>query len=66
MILDGLRSVEGDKGLILDGTGSVGGDTCWYLVVLSQYRAVMVGTWWYWVIRRRYQLILGGTGSIAW
>ena len=30
--------------LIHDGTGSVWGDTCWYLVVLDQQRAVMVDT----------------------
>ena len=28
--------------LIYDGTGSVEGDTGWYLVVLGQYRAVQV------------------------
>ena len=30
--------------LINDGTGSVEGGTCWYLVVLGQYGAVLVGT----------------------
>ena len=30
--------------LIHDGTGSVSGDTCFYLVVLDQQRAVMVDT----------------------
>ena len=49
--------------LIHDGTGSVSGDTCWYLVVLDQYRVALVGTWWYWVSRRRYWLIYDGTGS---
>ena len=28
--------------LIYDGTGSVWGSTCWNLVVLDQYKAVMV------------------------
>ena len=28
--------------LIHDGTGSVWGSTCWNLVVLDQYKAVMV------------------------
>ena len=28
--------------LIHDGTGSVCGSTCWYLVALDQYKAVMV------------------------
>ena len=36
--------------LINDGTGSVEGGTCWYLVVLGQYE--------------RYLLVLGGTGSV--
>ena len=64
--------------LVLDGSGSVWGNTCWYLVVLDQqgavmvdtymmvlgqYRAVLVGTWWYWVSRGRYWSVLGGTGS---
>ena len=40
-----------------DGTGSVEGDTGWYLVVLDEYVAVLVGTWWYW-------LIYDGTGSV--
>ena len=33
--------------LIYDGTGSVWVNTCWYLVVLDQYRAVVVDTRWY-------------------
>ena len=40
-----------------DGTGSVEGNTGWYLVVLDEYVAVLVGTWWYW-------LIYDGTGSV--
>ena len=51
--------------LIYDGTGSVEGGTGWYLVVLGQWEAVLVGTWWYWVSRRRYWLVLGGTGSVG-
>ena len=31
--------------LIYDGTGSKKGGTGWYLVVLGQYEAVLVGTW---------------------
>ena len=31
---------------IYDGTGSVWVNTCWYLVVLDQYRVVMVDTRW--------------------
>ena len=30
-----------------DGTGTVYGDTGWYLVVLGQYKAVLVGFCWY-------------------
>ena len=33
--------------MVLDGTGSVNGDTSWYLVVLGQYNLVVLGTWWY-------------------
>ena len=34
------------------------------MMVLGQYRAVLVGTWWYWVNRRRYWLLFGGAGSV--
>ena len=37
---------------------------CWYLVLLGQNRAVLVGTWWYWVSMERYWLIHDGTGSV--
>ena len=53
-----------------DGTGSVWGGTWLYLVILDQYRAVLVGTWWYWVITGccvstgRYWLVLDRTGSV--
>ena len=45
---DGTGSV-----LVLGGTGSVWGDTCWYLVVLDQNREVIVDTLWYWVSMER-------------
>ena len=32
---------------MLDGTGSVYRDTDWYLVVLSQYKLVLLGIRWY-------------------
>ena len=32
--------------LVLSCTGSEQGGTGWYLVVLGQYRAVLVGDWW--------------------
>ena len=50
--------------MINDGTGSVEGGTCWYLVVLGQYGAAFVGTWWYWVSIGQYWLVLGDTGSL--
>ena len=50
--------------MVFGGTGSVGGGTGWYLVVLGQWEAALVGTWWYWVSRRQYWLVLGGTGPI--
>ena len=49
--------------MVLGGTGSVGGGTGWYLVVLGQYRLVLIDTWWYWVNMERYWLIYDGTGS---
>ena len=45
------------KALIYDGTG-------WYLVVLGQYGAALVGTWWYWVSITWKCLVLSGTGLI--
>ena len=45
------------QGLSMRGTG-------WYLVVLGQYRSVLVDTWWYWVSMEWYLLIYDGTGSI--
>ena len=50
--------------LIYDGTGSVEGGTGWYLVVLGQYVALLVGTWWHWIRIRRYWLIHDVTGSV--
>ena len=46
------------------GTGSLGGGFGWYLVVLGQFRAVVVDTWWYWISMGQYLLILGGTRSV--
>ena len=34
------------------------------MVVLGQYRAVLVGTWWYWVSIVWYWLIYDGTGLV--
>ena len=51
--------------LVLGGTGSELGDTDWYLVVLGQYKAVMVGIWLYLVSRGRRWLFLGITGSVS-
>ena len=47
--------------LIQDGNGSEKGSTGLYLVVLSQYVAVLVCTWWYWVNITWYCLVLSGT-----
>ena len=47
--------------MILDGTRSVWGNICWYLVVWDQYGAVMVDTWWWWVSMEWYWLIYDGT-----
>ena len=50
--------------MIHNGTGSVEGSSGWYLVVLGQYRAVLVGSWWFWVSIGWYWLIYDGTGSV--
>ena len=50
--------------LIHDGTGSVGGSSCWYFVAVDQYKLVMFCPRWYWVSIGRYWLVLGGTGSV--
>ena len=34
------------------------------MVILGQYRAVLVGTWWFWVSRGGYWLINDGAGSV--
>ena len=49
--------------MIYECTKSVEGSTGWYLVVLGQYRSVLIDTWWYWVNMERYWLIYDGTGS---
>ena len=46
LIHDGTGSVEGGR-LVFGDTGSVWGGTGWYLVLLGQYGAILVGTWWY-------------------
>ena len=50
--------------LVLGGTWSIWGVTGWYLVVLGQYRAVLVGNFWNWDSIGRYWLVLGGTGTV--
>ena len=40
------------------------GVTEWYLVILGQYRVVLVDICWYWVSTGRYWLVLGGIGSV--
>ena len=34
------------------------------MMVLGQYRAVMVDTWWFWVSMEWYWLIYDDTGSV--
>ena len=50
--------------LIFDGTESVKAGTGLYMMVLGQYRSVLVDTWWYWVSMEWYWLIYDGTGSV--
>ena len=34
------------------------------MMVLGQYRSVLVDTWWYWVSVEKYWLIYYGAGSV--
>ena len=34
------------------------------MMVLGQWKAVLVGTWWYWVSMGRFLFVLGGTGPV--
>ena len=40
------------------------GVTGWYLVVLGQLKALVVGTWWTWDSVGRFWLVLGCIGSV--
>ena len=48
----------------LVGTWPVLGGTGWFVVVMGQYGAVLVGTWWYWVSIERCWLVCGSNGSV--
>ena len=48
--------------MVLGGTESVEGGTGRYLVVLGQYRSVLIDTWWYWLIYDGTGPVEGGTG----
>ena len=53
--------------MVLSGTGSIEGGTGQYMMVLGQYRSVVVDTLWYWSVRRgtgSYMMILDQYGSI--
>ena len=49
MLISGWQRKVWHLNMTYDGTGSVEGGTGWYLVVLGQYRLVLVDIWWYWV-----------------
>ena len=49
--------VSGQHLLVLGGMGSALGGTGWYLNVLGQYEAILIGAWLY----RVYRVILVGT-----
>ena len=34
------------------------------MMVLGQYKLVLIDTWWYWVNMERYWLLYDGTGSV--
>ena len=50
--------------MVLGGAWSVLGGTGWFVVVMGQYGAVLVGTWWYWVSIERCWLVCGSNGSV--
>ena len=34
------------------------------MMILGQYRSVLIDTWWYWVNMEQYWVIYDGTGSV--
>ena len=50
--------------MVLGDTGSIEGGTGQYMMVLGQYRSVLVDTLWHWVRMERYWFIYVGTGSV--
>ena len=50
--------------MVLGGTGSREGGIGQYLMILGQYRSVLVDSLWYWVSIERYWLVYDGTGSV--
>ena len=50
---DGTGSVEGNSSWYLVVFGSIEGSTGQYMMVLGQYRSVLVDTLWYWVSMER-------------
>ena len=50
--------------MVLGGTGSIEGSTGQFMMVLGQYRSVLVDTLWYWFGIERYWLMYDGTGSV--
>ena len=39
-------------------SGSVSGSNGWYVMVLSQYKAALFGSWRYWVVIEQYWYIM--------
>ena len=50
--------------MVLGGTGSRECGIGQYLMILGQYRSVLVDSLWYWVSIERYWLVYDGTGSV--
>merc|ERR1711884_417319 len=48
------------------GTGSVKDGTGWYLMVLGQYKAVLVGFCWYRLLLEDLQIFVGRFVDICW
>ena len=62
-VVASLAQCSGDW-LVLGGTWPVLGGTGWFVVVMGQYGAVLVGTWWYWVSIEQCWLVCGSNGSV--
>ena len=55
---DNWTNIQLCSSLIVKGKSAI---WIWYMMVLGQHGAVLVGTWWYWISVTWYCLVLSGT-----